>query len=143
MNHVDSTTQWTWQQALDTRTEYLVDMADETISDAKMRSLKSVLKGSQLSNLLAVSLNTSSAAAIINWIRYQEGRKETQRAWGSGTGLGKEIVDNINAMKPVAVDVAQRVYNAPSSAEIQEIHLAMIRLYVGYMRRWFVARGGQ
>lgn len=142
MNHVDNTTQWTWQQALETRTEYLVDMADETISEAKMGGLKRALKGSQLSNLLSVSLNTGSAAAIVNWIRYQEGRKETKRAWGD-TGLGNEIADNIKAMKSEAETLAQQVYDAPSSMEMQEIHLAMIRLYVGYMRRWFVARGGQ
>jgi hypothetical protein len=88
-------------------------------------------------------LKTSSPAAIVNWIRYQMGRRETRRAWGD-TGLGNDVIRKIEGMRPQVEEIANQIYDgSPSNQEFLEIYVAMIQQYVGYMRRWFIARGGQ
>ena len=142
MNQVDNK-QWTWQRALDSRTEYLVGLADDTSSEARMKELERSLKANQLSNMLAVSQATDdSVAAIVNWVRYQMGKRETSRAWKQ-TGLGDKVLSCIKEMAPEAQGVAEAIYGQPTEEQIRKIHVAMIRQYAGYMRRWFVARGGQ
>ena len=142
MDHVENK-RWGWQQALDSRTEYLVDLADQTISEARMKELTRSLKVNQLSNMLSVTQATDDGvAAVVNWVRYQMGRRETSRAWKQ-TGLGDQVLKSIREMAPEAHALAEKIYGQPTEAQIRQIHLAMIRQYVGYMRRWFVARGGQ
>jgi hypothetical protein len=132
---------WSWRQAIDRRTEFLVEQADETISPERLKTLRRDLKASQLSNLLAVAQGTDSQAAIVNWIRYQMGRKGTGRAWGN-TGLGEDVIRRIGRLGEEAKTIAGEVYENPTPAQQQEIHAALIRQYVGYVRRWFIARGG-
>lgn len=137
-------TRLTWQQVIDSYTEYLVEQAEQSISDARMNELgRNRMRLAQLSNLLAVAKETDSIAAVVNWIRYQMGRRETQRAWEQ-TGLGADIITRIGQMKKEAGTAARRVYgDKPAPEEIRGIHIAMTRSYIGYMRRWFVAKGGQ
>ena len=139
----NSTRQLIQQRALDKQTEYLVIQAEETISDRRMQDLRRSLKTSQLSNLLAVAQDTGSPAAIANWVRYQMGRRETQRAWKQ-TGLGDDILRRIEEMGKVAQQMGQQLYGEAVTVEqIMALHVALIQQYVGYMRRWFVAKGGQ
>jgi len=142
MSQVDSQ-RWTWQQALDSRTEYLVELADETISEARMKELERSLKANQLSNMLAVTQATDdSVQAIVNWVRYQMGKRETSRAWKQ-SGLGDKVIQCIRDMAPEAQALAAQLYDQPSKTDIRRVHVALIRQYAGYMRRWFIARGGQ
>lgn len=142
MSQVNSQ-QWTWQQALDSRTEYLVDLADNTISEARMKELERSLKANQLSNMLAVTQATDdSVAAIVNWVRYQMGKRETSRAWKQ-SGLGDKVISCIREMNPEAKALAATLYDEPTETQVRRVHVAMIRQYAGYMRRWFIARGGQ
>ncbi|MCA9983185.1 MAG: hypothetical protein KDE59_02780 [Anaerolineales bacterium] len=135
--------QLNWQQVVDSYTEFLVEQADETISRTRMRELQRVLKTNQLSNLLSVAMGTESVAAISNWIEYQMGRRDMQRAW-QDTGLGEDILKRIRALKEEAQKAARRIYGQePTREQVGAIHVAMVRQYIGYLRRWFVARGGQ
>lgn len=135
--------QVTWQQIVDSYTDYLVEQAELTISDARMREIRRSIRLNQLSNLLSVTLATDSINAIVNWIYYQMGRRETQHAWKQ-TGLGDDVINRIKRMHTQAKEAGQRVHgDAANPKQIQEIHVAMVRLYVGYLRRWFIAKGGQ
>ena len=131
-----------WQQAIDNYTEAIVDEAEATIKKARMDSLKAAMGTAQLSNFLGVTLETSSVAAIVNWVRYQMGRRETSRAW-KDTQLGATVVDSINKMRQWAIDIARDVYGEPKPPQILEIHVALVRLYAGYLKRWYIAEGGQ
>lgn len=132
-----------WQQVVDQYTEYLVEEAELTISDERMRQMQRSMRLNQFSNLLAVALDTESVAAIINWVYYQMGRRETRQAWKQ-TGLGDDIINRIKRMRSRAEEAARRVHGQEANdAQVLAIYVAMVRLYVGYMRRWFVAKGGQ
>ena len=131
------------EQAIDNHTDYLVEQADETISEDRMKKLMGQLKLNQLSNLQAVVSGTSSINAVKNWVRYQMGRKETRRAWQE-TGLGDAALKRMEQMRGKAEAIAQTLYgDKATEAQIRAIHIDLVRRYVGYMRRWFVARGGQ
>jgi hypothetical protein len=132
-----------WQHAIDQYTDYLVEEAAHTISDSRMAQMQRTVRLNQFSNLLAVALATDSVNAIVNWVYYQMGRRETRQAWKQ-TGLGDDIINRINRMRGNAAEAAQRVYGEEATNDqIRAIHVAMVRLYVGYLRRWFVAKGGQ
>ncbi len=129
------------RQEMELYTDQLVNNAEKTISKKCMGERK--LKLSQLSNLLAVSLETNSPAAIANWIRYQMGRKETRYAWDN-TGLGKSILENLQEMSQWAQDISRKLYGDKVKTEqIMTIYVGLIQQYVGYLRRWYVAKGGQ
>lgn len=135
------------QEAIDKYTEQLVTAAEETLSDSRMEQLKRErdMKLAQLNNFLGVTLATGSVAAISNWVRYQMGRRETSRAWRMG-GFGDDVLKAIDQCrgwaKEIALDLTQDDAEA-AKVQVQEIHVALVRLYAGYLKRWFVAKGGQ
>lgn len=140
---INATQELIQQQALEKYTERLVTTAEETISDQRMNDMRRSLKTAQLSNLLAVAQQTTSPAAVANWVRYQMGRGETRRAWKQ-SGLGDDILRRIEEMSRWAQEAGQTLYGKEVTAEqIMALHVALIRQYVGYLRRWFVAKGGQ
>lgn len=138
----NTNTRLSWQQAVEEYTEEIVNLAEKTIRQARMEQLKESLGTAQLSNFLGVTLETGSVAAIVNWVRYQMGRKETKSAW-ENTNLGKYVLEGIEEMRQWAIAVAKSLYEQPKSREVLEIHLKMIRLYAGYLKRWYIAEGGQ
>jgi hypothetical protein len=108
------------------------------------REPRPIMELSQINNLLGVTLETSSPTVVTNWVRYQMGRKETREAWG-GTGLGKQVVADINKIKnDMASEVARAAFSDQvGDQHIQMAHITLVRLYAGYLKRWFVAKGGQ
>lgn len=136
--------QMSLQQAVDQHTDYLVEEAEKTISDERMASMRRDVKNSQFSNLLSVALATPSPKAVVNWVSYQMGRRDMRRAWKQ-TGLGDDVVRRISDMRKEAKKAAEDLYGvtAVTKAHIDEIQMMMIRQYIGYMRRWFIAKGGQ
>ena len=137
------------RRAAELYSEALVTLAGDTLSDDLMSRLLSreprpVMELSQINNLLGVTLETSSPTVVTNWVRYQMGRKETREAWG-GTGLGKQVVADINKIKnDMANEVARAAFSDQvGDQHIQMAHITLVRLYAGYLKRWFVAKGGQ
>jgi hypothetical protein len=133
------------RQAVEPYAEALVDLADATLTTNMMNNLlQHKMRAAQINNLLGVSLETSSPAVVVNWVRYQMGRKETREAWGN-TGLGKQIIADINRIKQpdMAGKVAEMAFRDSSEEHIREAQIVMVRLYIGYLKRWFVAKGGQ
>ena len=141
----DARTRLSLRQALDRFSGDLVGLADRTMSEDRVRILKrkeTQLRLGQLNNLLGVALETESPAVVINWVRYQMGRKETKGGWGN-SGLGEQVVSDINGLETSARQVAQQVYGNETPEAIRQAHIYLTRRYVGYLKRWFVARGGQ
>jgi len=109
----------------------------------KPREPRPVMETSQINNFLGVTLETSSPAVVENWVRYQMGRKETRKAWGN-TGLGEQVVADIHKIKQeIAGPVAEQAFGDRSGEHVRQAHIALVQLYAGYLKRWFVARGGQ
>lgn len=143
-------------QRIEKYTDALVQAADDHLSPQRMTTLPQAMKLNQLSNFLGVASESgSSPRAVANWVEYQMGRRETRRAWQE-SGLGKDILSQIRQMNQWAQTiVAEAQANATTTdnnpaqsaadTEWQQrlVHLKLIRLYAGYLRRTFVARGGQ
>jgi hypothetical protein len=141
----DIRTRLSLRQAVDRFGEDLVGRADRTMSEEQVKTLKqwkTQLRLGQLNNLLGVALETDSPAVIINWVSYQMGRRETKGGWGD-SGLGDQVVDDIKALETSARQVAQSVYGGETPDEVRQAHVRLVRRYAGYLKRWFVARGGQ
>lgn len=134
------------QQQIDLYTEELVEMADMTLSQARMDKIKRDLRTAQLNNLLGVALESPSVAPIRNWVHFQMGRRETSRAW-SDSGFGADVLKDLKAINGYAKEVVHTAFkdaDTPATKkDLQETSLKMVRLYTGYLKRWFVARGGQ
>ena len=50
---------------------------------------------------------------------------------------------NIKTIQAKGAEIAQTVYGKPSSTQIRQTQLKLLQQYAGYLRRWFVAKGGR
>lgn len=146
---IETTVRMTLRQAVEKHSEAIVNRAGQTLSEERMADLKGSMKQNQLDNLLGVALETTSPTVITNWIRYQMGRAPSThelKGWVQGK-FGEAVIADIESLEEIAKQVAGEVWGAgathPSAGQVQQAHVALIRLYVGYLRRWFVARGGR
>jgi hypothetical protein len=123
------------------------------------------MRESQLRNVVNVAIGASNVEEIAAFILYQMGRSTNQRQWLYGD-FGKTVVEDLMS-GPVRVaaqaavrDVQEGVqrtgdlaadadqHAALSEAETQRLrdqaHIALARLYLGYLNRlfYFVERGG-
>jgi hypothetical protein len=133
------------RQRIEDESEALVNYANQTMSAQQVQVLKkrgTQLRLSQLNNLLGVALETPSPAVVVNWLGYQMGRYNTRDGW-KRSGLGSKVLQDIQRLQQTAEQVAQDVFGDQSEKRIRQAHIALLRLYFGYLRRWFVARGGQ
>ncbi len=130
-------------EAVEIYSEQLVSWADTTLSAEMMKQLKNNgMRLAQLNNFLNVTLEARSPAVVLNWVRYQMGRRETRRAWGK-SGFGEQVTQDIRKIRRELVGkITEDIYAEPQ-AHRQEVHLALLRRYAGYLKRWYVARGGQ
>jgi hypothetical protein len=143
---LNTSTRVALRQCVDQFSEELVERTDKTMSKQQMEKIKKQrgrqLKLSQLNNFLGVALETDSPAVVVNWVRYQMGRNDTRAAW-SENGLGPKVVRDIEALQSEAQQVAQKAFGNTAPDYLRRAHIALVRRYVGYLKRWFVARGGQ
>ncbi len=135
-----------WQQQIDLYSEELVEMADNTLSETRMTKIKRNMRTSQLANFLGVALEAEGVAPVNNWVHYQMGRRETSRAW-QDSNFGADVQKDMKKIKEFATTIADEVWPEAEGMikkrHIQKTHIALVRLYAGYLKRWFVARGGQ
>lgn len=126
-------------RTLEDHSEVLVEMADEALSDNVMGKLRRARHFmNQLNNLANVAREASGPAVVENWVRYQMGRRETQRTWGDDTGFGKNVLQGLHEIHELVDGLDLENRGAQREAE-----MTMIRRYTGYLVRWFVAKGGQ
>jgi hypothetical protein len=141
-NH-DSGLDIRWNREIDLYHEKLVELADRTLSKSRVEEIKRDLRLAQLGNLLGVAQESSGVAPVANWIQYQMGRRDTSRAWRQ-SNFGDDVLKDFSEIRGYAVEIGRNVYDqAEDPRQIQATHIALVRLYIGYLRRWFVARGGQ
>ncbi|NCJ08673.1 hypothetical protein GS597_19615 [Synechococcales cyanobacterium C] len=88
------------------------------------------LEESQFRNLVRVSDTTESPEVVKNFLRYQVGRDQK---WGRGSkSLAERIVGDIDGnLKKIAQDIAKQV----NRQDFQEIHINLVRRYLGYGAR--------
>lgn len=132
------------KQGLDQQADFLVRLAEKALPDERMQILTGKLGLAQFNNLLGVALESQSPLVVSNWLRYQMGRKESNVRMWRESGLGDEVVKAIEqGMKDTVEGIAMYAYGEPSTEQLREVHIALVRRYLGYLKRWFVAKGGQ
>ncbi len=103
-----------------------------------VRSGSKALEESQFRNLLNVATSTDSSEVVKNFLRYQVGRDEK---WGRGKGsLAEAIVEDIQVfLKNRANSIAVNANVIEGiDAKTKEIHIDLIRRYLGYGSRHLV-----
>ena len=111
-------------------------MLDEDTLERAKRSLKT----SQLSNLLNLANETDSVKALELFIRYQMGRK-SGKGWTipQDRPIGERVIHSFQELAKMAEEIASH----QKEISQKEIHIWLVRLYVGSLYRWFVALTGE
>lgn len=102
-----------------------------------------ILQRTQLSNLQNLANSTDSVKALELFIRYQMGRREGKGWKYTGDGdqsFGFLVIDDLYKVGNWAEEIAR----ASGESDPKATHLWLIRLYCGFLSRWFVAlKGGE
>lgn len=107
------------------------------------------LKSAQLSNLLGVSGETDSVEVVVGFIEYQIGRDRSDKnraknwAWNN---FGEKMKGELRALQEVAKGIVGKAVQesgdsldeSARSQEIQRVWIDLVRLYAGYLRRYFI-----
>ena len=111
------------------------------------------LDPSQYQNLVQVALSTESPEVIKNFLRYQTGR---DTKWGRGEGslaeaivkdIGEvslkddnlELIENVKSKdRSLAQQAIIIVHGAGDSSRKKEVHIELIRRYLGYGKRHLI-----
>jgi hypothetical protein len=121
----------------------LRDQLDEVVELAQETMLKtnnlSITKA-QLGNVIAVAQESRSVPVVIGFIQYQMGRSRSpwiepgvpREQW-----LGNYVIARI---KDEIAALARKVASTLNVAE-RDAHIDLVALYLGYLRRAFIAHG--
>lgn len=89
------------------------------------------LEESQFRNLVRVSDTTESPEVVKNFLRYQVGR---EKKWGRGKkSLAESIIADIDGNLKAKAEAISKEAN---SSNTHEIHIELIRRYLGYGARY-------
>jgi len=107
------------------------------------KNTSEILQRAQLSNLQGFANSTDSVKALELFISYQMGRKEG-KGWKykghSSDSFGSKVIEDFGKLGEWAGEIATKSGENNS----RPIHLWLIRLYTGFLNRWFVAlKGGE
>lgn len=92
------------------------------------------LEESQFRNVLRVAETTDSPEVVKNFLRYQLGR---DNKWGSGrNSLAETIINDIDKNISTASQKIAKDANVTESVKVKEIHIELIRRYLGYGSRY-------
>jgi len=129
---------------IEQKMDEIVSRAEDTLRETIMRDKDTLEKAkglkTQLSNLLNLANETDSVKALELFIRYQMGRKSS-RSWALPPDgpFGERVIGGFQELAEMAKEIASR----QKEISQKEIHLWLIRLYVGSLYRWFVALTGE
>ncbi|MGJ3250430.1 MAG: hypothetical protein ACFE0J_04750 [Elainellaceae cyanobacterium] len=99
--------------------------------DNTSKKSKDKLEESQFRNLVRVSDTTESPEVVKNFLRYQVGRDDK---WGRGSGsLAERIITDIDGNLKTR---AQAITRDANGGNASEIHIELIRRYLGYGARY-------
>ncbi|MES4787448.1 MAG: hypothetical protein C4294_18425 [Nitrospiraceae bacterium] len=96
-----------------------------------------ILQRAQLSNFQNLAAASDSVEVIKLFVRYQMGRREGE-GWkftkGDAPRFGDQVIEHIDELERWAQEI--------SPSEHKSTHLWLIRLYSGFLVRWYVALSG-
>lgn len=99
--------------------------------DPASKKNRDKLEESQFRNLVRVSDTTESSEVVKNFLRYQVGRDEK---WGRGpSSLAERIVSDIDSKLKAK---AEAITKEAKGGNANEIHIELIRRYLGYGARY-------
>ncbi|MDR7416041.1 MAG: hypothetical protein QN193_09165 [Armatimonadota bacterium] len=104
----------------------IVRKAESCVTGTRAASLD--LEESQLRNLQNLASATDSVLALENFIGYQMGRKKIPAE------VGRQILEDMRELSQMAEQIAQK-----DSALLRRVWMELIRLYLGFLVRKFVA----
>ncbi len=127
-------------RAIDRCKEDLVPAAERFLDDAGASQLtKKEFGDSQLRNLIAVANETDSPAVVMNFIRYQIGRDNKQKAWGWKHGdkrLGDRLIEDLSADAGAVRQALSKVPGLDDRVTQQLAAMALVRQYLGFASRY-------
>lgn len=133
-----------WQQAIQKYQEEIVIRAENDLKPLMDRLKANKMSATQFANLLNMTQEAgNSPSAIRAWIQYQMERDKQKDYWGRSTGLGQAIVKYLEDSQTWAKQIVQNSNLSAKNSEINWVHVRLIALYAGYLRRWFIAKGGR
>jgi len=106
----------------------IVEMAEKCVEETKIAESK--MEESQLHNLRNLANATDSVKALENFISYQMGRREEWRH----NDFGGRVLKDLEKLRGIAQEVAK------GNDVSRSVHLELIRIYIGFLYRSFVAR---
>ncbi|MCX7969354.1 MAG: hypothetical protein N3B10_12845 [Armatimonadetes bacterium] len=113
-------------KAIDERLDELVEMTEQIMEQTGIAN--SGLEEHQLRNLENLANATDSVKVLELFVRYQMGRHSEWRH----NNFGNQVIEDFRKLREMAKGVAQ--------GQEKVVHLHLIRLYLGFLVREFVAR---
>lgn len=116
-------------RSIEERLDEIVRLAEGCVTQTN--AAQADLEESQLRNLQNLASATDSVAALENFIAYQMGRKKIP------ADVGRQIMTDLNEISRKAEKIAPREKADESSR--RWLRMEMIRMYLGFLVRKFVA----
>lgn len=122
----------TINQAIDSKLNQILPQMKELLDTTKIWDSKMELH--QLQNLLATAQDTSSVEIVKNFIRYQMGRDNRGDSWRKNQ-FGDLVIDALDDLQMMAQTIVGDCNG--SESDIDWAWMALTRLYLGNLRRYF------
>ena len=121
----------TLRYKVEEKTGDLLAMAVKAAQDAG----GSDLKPSQVKALLRQVQTGNGVEHVCNWLRYQSVRVSTWKT----SGLADAVLADVAALRTEAETLTKALYPGQFEEQLGLVWLALVRRYVGYLNRKFVA----
>ncbi|MFC1976287.1 hypothetical protein ACFLXQ_07800 [Chloroflexota bacterium] len=108
---------------------------------------KSQMEKHQMSNLLAVALDTPSVEQLKVYIQYQVGRDTGGKSWRFAN-FGETLAARLHGLETEAKGIVQqvnkdlRITKKPADKDVEAVWIDLARHYVGQLSRYFYYRKG-
>jgi len=129
--------------AVDRAMNTLIPQAERLIED--LFRYPHQMERHQLTNLVAVALETESVAVVLDYVRYQIGRDSKAETWRKGQpSFGSQLLEQLEELRRRAgglIDEAIRQYGIEPpdrQAEEERLWMLLVRRFVGSLHRSFV-----
>ena len=111
---------------IEKKLDKIVEMAESAVpSNEQIKKISDT----QLRNIQNMANSTYSVKALENFIAYQVGRKKIPKEFKD------KIISDFNNLKQLSIEIA--------GEENSEVHMELIRLYLGFLVRGFKYKKGE
>jgi hypothetical protein len=126
-----------YRRLLRDQLDHVVELVQQTLRETNNPNITKA----QLGNVIAVAQESHSVPVVIGFIQYQMGRSRSpwiEPATPRERWLGNYVIARIQEdLGPLAKQINQEVQIAE-----REAHIDLLTLYLGYLRRAFIAQSG-